>query len=72
MGGTNNATIPVYAIMRSFCSLFILIKYSWMALIICVLPFPIAPPRYCNILLMEFICMNVSNAEICNLFNFFF
>jgi len=62
----------MYGTMWSFCSLFVLIKCFWMALIICGLLVHGAPPTCCNIWLMEFICVNVSNAKICNLFILYF
>ncbi len=43
-----------------------------MALMICVFHVPATPPTYCNICLMELICVNDSNAKNCNLFKLYF
>jgi hypothetical protein len=56
----------MYATMQSFCSFFVFIKKSWMDLMICVFFIHATPPTYptyCNICLMELICVNDSNAK---------
>ncbi len=69
---TNNVAFALYATMRSFCSFFVFIKKSWMALMICVFFVIATPLTYCNICLMELLCVNDLNAKICNLFKLYF
>jgi hypothetical protein len=43
-----------------------------MVLMIFVFHVPTTPPTYCNICLMQLICVNDSNAKIYNLFKLYF
>ncbi len=60
---TNNVAFMIYVAIQSFCSLFIFIKKSWMALMTCVFPIHVTVLMCCNICLMEFICVNFSNVK---------
>ncbi len=62
----------MYATMQSFRSFFVFIKKNWMALMICVFHVLATPPTYCNLCLMELICVNDSNEKNCNLFKLFY
>jgi hypothetical protein len=35
---------------------------------ICIFPILVTPPTYCNICLMELVCVNDSNVAICNIY----
>jgi hypothetical protein len=59
---TNSAAFVICVAIRSFCSFFFLKIKCWRAFMIYVFPILTTPPTYCNICLLEFICVNVSNA----------
>jgi hypothetical protein len=61
----------MYVAMCNFHSFFVFMKKSWMALMICIFPILVTPPTYCNICLMELICVNDSNVATCNLFKLY-
>jgi hypothetical protein len=55
----NSVAFAMYATMQSFHSFFVFIKYSWIVLMIHVLIILATSPMYCNIFLIQLICLNV-------------